>query len=175
MKERPIIFTGEIVRAILEGRKTQTRRVKKEGCLSCKYGKIGDRLWVRETVGFHRDFDASKTELGIGLRAYKATQSDTECPESLIKKWIPAIFMPRWASRITLEITDVRVQRVQDISEADAKAEGAECLNVGMFNQEGPGYTYRVIYKELWDAINKKRGVYWQINPWVWAITFKRV
>lgn len=178
MKERPILFNGEMVRAILAGRKTQTRRAVKpqpvEGCWMggprngvwdertgmawfgqtwrCPCGVSGDCLWVRET--WCSDPEPSQPE----RVCYRATAGD----ESFIR-WKPAIHMPRWASRITLEIAEVRVQRLQDISEEDARAEGVE--NV---------YCARDCFADLWDSINGKRAP-WSSNPWVWAISFRKV
>lgn len=210
MKERPILFTGPMVRAILDRRKTQTRRVvkpqptwsesgqrwgwsSKDGCHSfiwpnergypvhagmpkcCPYGVPGDRLWVRETWGWHRDFDPHKTQLGHGLLAWKAGSSG--CPDTLIAGWKPSIFMPRWASRITMEIVSVRVQRVQEITENDAKAEGIVTGPVGLWSgcSESDAHGAVAQYRKLWDSINAKRGFGWGVNPWVWAIEFKRI
>jgi len=203
MKERPIIFSGEMVQAILDGRKTQTRRVvtrigsakefietvdginklvdvqsllsmkpnqyPQEARGRCPYGRPGDRLWVRETWGLHPDLDGQLKDDGLtpgsidneGFHiGYKADGSGAYC----IEKWRPSIFMPRWASRILLEITDVRVECVQDISYQDMVAEGLyptgklDCL---------------VAFESLWDSINAKRGYPWSSNPWVWVIKFK--
>ena len=163
MKERPIIFSGPSVRAILDGRKTQTRRIVKapKGMsaefagvdFACPYGCPGDRLWVRETHSFY-DRECRKPY-------YQADIDDWE-PGG----WRSPIFMPRWASRITLEITDVRVQRVQEITEAEAKAEGVHCAVNG---------SNRLAFATLWDSVNAKRGFSWADNLWVWAITFWRV
>lgn len=219
MKERPILFSGPMVRAILEGRKTQTRRVVKlppapnhlgvwepttfggEGlylnkrctkpasiqeqvaiehtrtgdCVLCPYGVPGDRLWVRETwiEGFPtgqpncwsciRPTDCADN----GKPFYRADGGDpVDGPQ---RPWCRSIFMPRWASRITLEVTDVRVQRVQEISEEDANAEG-------MVGSPLHGkFWYRENFAGLWDTINAKRGHPWASNPWVWAITFQRL
>jgi hypothetical protein len=204
-----------MVRAILAGKKTQTRRVVGsmhppeffgvrggpdendplqwgyyvadgmpwggDGCLvlargetghdrcvlslACPYGDVGDRLWVRETWA----------EVNGGA-FYKADEPWPEAygPEP---KWKPSIHMPRWASRITLEVTDVRVERVQFISEPDAKAEG--CCRFG--GRGAPqtvgmeGGTARDMFRKLWDSINAARGFGWATNPWVWCLTFKRV
>ena len=168
MKERPIIMTGESVRAILEGRKTQTRRVIKPQPRNgkdwrCPYGQSGGRLWVRETwqaqsitgEWWHK---VKKDERP--LHNWSVVDRAT-LPASLNEmppKWISPLFMPRWASRITLEVTGVRVERVQDISEDDAIAEGTGSTSV---------------YRLLWDSINAKRGYSWDSNPWVWAVGFK--
>jgi hypothetical protein len=189
MKERPILFNDEMVRAILDGRKTQTRRVAKvetcdtrplggghvfitpTGCYSprtpehhvsyCPYGQPGDRLWVRETF---RVIDG-QTQPRIAID-YRADPEDKWCRIGDFlgdgKKWRPSIHMPRWASRILLEITNVRVERVQEISVADAKAEGV-C-----------GLSARAEFLMLWDSINAKRGFGWDANPWVWVIEFRR-
>jgi hypothetical protein len=217
IKERPILFSAPMVRAILEGRKTQTRRVVKDSAwrdfgdcdldgklvsswgidkeLSA-YGNPGDRLWVRETflIGYESDgngnlihFDANGNELSPKA-FYRATSPDLEWMNDDgyhvdATPWKPSIFMPRWASRITLEVIDVRVQRLQEISEADAIAEGCE---QGLTSADAD---YEVVkravnalgvysavarYSLLWDSINAKRAP-WSSNPWVWAITFKRL
>jgi hypothetical protein len=113
---------------------------------------------------------------------YAATFDESKIlyPPSMSKKWRPSIFMPRWASRITLEVTGVKVERVQDISEDDAKAEGA----IRMLNQfDGVYWTHgadknayrdvRLSFFTLWDSINAKRGFGWDVNPWVWVISFR--
>ena len=187
MKERPIIMGAESVRAILEGRKTQTRRVIKpqpkfigapnvpfktddanpKGIINCPYGNVGDRLWVRETVFFETFHQQSDEELerdgfnpNIGVWVYRADNHDYP---TITANWTSPMFMPREASRITLQITDIRVERVQDITEEDAIAEGVESFNTVA------SYSY------LWDSLNAKRGYPWENNPWVWVISFKRV
>ena len=187
MKERPIIMGAESVRAILEGRKTQTRRVIKpqpkfigapnvpfktddanpKGIINCPYGNVGDRLWVRETVfveTFHQQSDEELERDGfnpnIGVWVYRADNHDYP---TITANWTSPMFMPREASRITLQITDIRVERVQDITEEDAIAEGVESFNTVA------SYSY------LWDSLNAKRGYPWENNPWVWVISFKRV
>ena len=193
-RERPIIFSGPMVRAILDGRKTQTRRVvrgtpsaatkaeflegvqgtkwiparagffiagpKSMGTIPCPYGDRGDRLWVRETWGYAQNEDGEEDPEAADLR---------EGYDGPPRKWRPSIFMPRWASRLTLEITDVRVQRVQEISEADAVAEG--CAPFRGMGDSGPIWNYLA----LWDSLNAKRGFPWRSNPWVFAITFRRI
>lgn len=191
MNCKPILFSGEMVRAILEGRKTQTRRVIKpqpSGIMTWhpvierwsvnrtgelykdKYGRPGDRLWVRETFAPFGDAGAVWFKAGIpeyrgGLRVgwldfpYKL-DSTFEPPNDL--KWRPSIFMPRWASRITLEVTDIRIERVQDISSDDIKAEGCP-----------PHHTLYGWWEHLWDSINAKRGYSWESNPWVWVVSFR--
>jgi hypothetical protein len=182
-----------MVRAILEGRKTQTRRSVKpqpnsepgfdpvnlvwrqDGGIEqfCPYGVPGDTLWVRET--WQKCTGCYGGENG-GV-AYKAT-----LPFFAAHKWKPSIHMPRWASRITLTVQSVRVERVQDISGDDAMAEGIthhDGLGVGH-----SGYRYSntspvfcspdIAFAELWDSINAKRGFSWQSNPWVWVIEFER-
>lgn len=181
MKERPILFSGPMVRALLDGRKTRTRRVVKpqpewscspleftnspgvwapneaEDYRRCPYGVPGDRLWVRETwqrvVPLLID-PTTKYE-------YLATVRDGCHPA----RWKPSIHMPRVASRITLEVVRVRVERVQQITEADAIAEGcgrAECGALAVLE-----------YCRLWNEINGPGA--WAENPWVWVVEFKRI
>lgn len=194
MKERPILFSGPMVRAILEGRKTMTRRVVKDhhvatqfgpwlpdgGQVVSPYGIPGDRLWVRETwLVLDRDgwwdSSAGKTELmkvgglpRVNAVAYRS-QCDSES-ERIRKeygyKWRPSIHMPRWASRLTLEIISVRVERLQDIDDTDAEREG--CDGSDMI----PGYSINQFHS-LWDSINLKRGYGWDANPWVWVVGFR--
>lgn len=200
MKERPILFSGAMVRAILDGRKTQTRRVCKvayhagewahaahpardgmpvfwwdgqkgeaisgraeftqkayETGAACPYGQPGDRLWVRETWNC---IDTGRLTQRQDWVRYRATDGEE-------MHWRPSIFMPRWASRITLEIVGVRVERVQDISEADALAEGVERVPTWA------AYSMRDKFWALWDSINGPRGYGWNANPWVWVVEFK--
>jgi hypothetical protein len=186
MKERPIIFSGEMVRAILDGRKTQARRVIKpqpghvsenvayrhktyiNWIIKCPYGQVGDGLWVRETWS-NVPIKSPKIKMGVIYRA------DGEEAEENIKegwqfmgKWKPSIHMPRWASRITLEITGVRVERVAEISFQDCMREGIQL--VGKDTEE-----VRCAFKILWDSINAKRGYGWLVNPWCWVIEFRMV
>lgn len=199
-KERPIIFNGEMVRAILDGRKTQTRRVIKphkeivqsdfpdhwmimEGQyvywpfdkaellpLVCPYGQIGDRLWVRETF-------AEKIDEGLGHNfvVYKADGPNLKSGYELgflAQKWTPSIFMPRWASRITLEITDIRVELLQAIRiPEDIIAEGL----VTNLREFAAIHHLSEQFVSLWDSINAKRGFSWDSNPWVWVVNFQRL
>jgi hypothetical protein len=212
-KERPIIFGAESIRSILEGRKTQTRRVVKltkwvvehdtiiqceeeairivqqaredgailrDSFLRCPFGTPGDYLWVRE------GFFAESREMIF----YRATHTQYENdPDS---GWKSPIFMPRWASRITLEITGVRVERLQEISEQDARAEGAEpdfdpegskpatCVSpedvkwLGTSDLEQISFNRRHGYRIAWDRLNGKKHP-WKQNPWAWVILFRRV
>lgn len=230
MKERGMIFNGEMTRAILDGRKTQTRRimkvqpsedftpmnmaletdykarwytpgiVDKDGYLqpaskevfgvsnenegySCPFGAVGDRIWVRETWNKYG-----------GLLTYRADHDwidDMRKETVCTAKWVPSIHMPRWASRILLEITDVRVERLNAISPEDAESEGLERTNFTGFGDEPglPSYPEPDVYfdplkkqwKEyppeafagLWESIYGKGS--WKANPWVWVIEFKRV
>jgi hypothetical protein len=174
MKEHPIIFSPSMVRAILDGRKTQTRRVirgargaeslyagNKDGLwvverfgdaaqslIRCPYGRVGDRLWVRETCGL--------TGRGIVYRA------DSEVH---INRWIPAIHMPRSAARLFLSIEDIRVERLQSITYENAWAEG-------VFPDSGDAIAS---FASLWDRINAKRGFGWDANPWVWVVQFRKL
>ena len=188
---KPILFSGEMVRAILDGRKTQTRRVIKpqpsagvrrsvfvlsgleDGHgreLRCPYGRPGDTLWVRETWQAVSGNDRARHIMthprpDRGWLEYAATPRADEPAY----KWRPSIHMPRWASRITLEVTGVRVERLQDISEADAWAEGCEGYDDDV---TGGKSGYRE-YCELWEKINGKGS--WDLNPWVWVVEFKGV
>lgn len=176
MKERPILFSGEMVRAILEGRKTMTRRVIKPFVPIidfCPYGKTSDRLWVRETFAHVSSWSHYNRLAPNSKWLYRA---DKEWP---VSRWKPSIFMPRLASRITLEITGVRVEQVRDISENDASAEGLQDWypdpqKPNPYPNGGP-YTNIQRFAALWDSINKKRGYGWDSNPWVWVIEFKRI
>lgn len=204
MKERPIIFSSEMVLAILDGRKTQTRRVIKpqpEASLSriensnlwtytgcdrewkCPYGQPGDRLWVKEMVerGFLPHLlTGGPTKYETAVYATDKVPCLEENGFDLIPWWkgkvCSARFMPRWASRITVEITGVRVARLQDMNFYDWVAdfcpspleqERALETFVGLKNMAE-------VAKILWDSLNAKRGFGWDMNPWVWAIEFKR-
>ena len=194
MKERPIIFSAPMVRAILDGRKTQTRRVVTQikPFDPCDEGldvyawthieqwpyRIGQILWVRET--WQSAAAMNQCHVADDYYVYRATDPDWETMEGW--KWRPSIYMPREASRILLEITGVRVERVQDISEDDAWSEGIKRLGPGgtyhaSYDDELGSYNFpmaREAYKELWDSINVKRGYGWGENPWVWEIEFKQ-
>lgn len=249
--EHPILFTGEMVRAILDGRKTQTRRVitdcgryagwthaqkmlpdfadefpgagehgwvlqKEPGPIrdmeyqpiGCgPYGVPGHRLWVRETwlpsyqnatwEGVWYPADGGLIEVEHGKLPPSATLANAgrfmrRTPEQTLArikdsgiKLLPSIHMPRWACRLLLEVTEVRVQRVQEISEDDAVAEGvkhcvrdlATCADgsVDSCEEVAMSLDSRRAFAALWDSINAKRGYSWESNPWVWAVTFKRL
>jgi len=218
MKEHPIIFSTEMVKAILEGRKTQTRRTIKpqppsdadvfawfapeikegkapEGCwyenengltfhCKCPYGQVGDHLWVRETwtVGAYSPNKVADVIYKAGDLKYHITVSwstiidwlgvDRDWGGWIPDNWRPSIFMPRWACRITLEITGLRVERLQEITEEDAEAEG-ESWRDGGGSWDNPEIIGAVEnYAHLWDSLNAKRGYGWKTNPWVWVIEF---
>lgn len=219
MKERPILFNTEMVRAILDGRKTETRRVikpqliifeyKDNGILyydfcgsnrgvvasssgvyksresatnyfverHCPYGVPGDRLWVRETwvpVGTAKRKDGkliSSDNVIYRADGAKLIKNDIQYAHGY---WKPSIFMPRWASRIMLEITDIRVERVQDITESGAVVEGWPS-HKELFPLINTGDKALTWYRSLWNKINAKRGYSFDINPWVWVIKFKEV
>lgn len=198
-KERPILFNADMVRALLDGRKTQTRRVVKpkrgwpidfvggvgmendptcwgfengdgewwslkgdERCsqIPCPYGQPGDRLWVREAFAY-----GLCTESTL---AYRATHKPSDLEEGWYEpiKWKPSIHMPRWASRITLEIVSVRVERLCSISNEDAISEGIGApLDMRYAALDG--------FKPLWVSINGADS--WDANPWVWVVEFKCV
>lgn len=182
--ERPILFSTEMVRAILDGRKTQTRRVVKDKMLQenngdvdeefllltmdkCPYGKVGDVLWVRETFnsdyGF-KDIEGNVSPPGI---LYKATTPNLPFNGD---KWKPSIFMPKSACRIFLEITNIRVERLQDISDQDAKSEGASPKEGVLFKRIE---RYDEAFERLWISINGYES--WDSNPYVWVIEFKQI
>ncbi|EPE8811629.1 hypothetical protein ACSOQ0_001366 [Yersinia enterocolitica] len=189
MNEKPILFNSEMVNAILSGRKTMTRRIISEKTLHlfgvaasagechpielcdqrsqsyyldfCPLGKPGDQLWVREAFA-----TGLCTESTLAYRATHKTEDLEEGWGETIK-WTPSIHMPRWASRINLMITGVRVERLQDISEQDAMAEGVSA------NEHSPArYVFGSLWQSIYGADNPKS---WQANPWVWVITFRRV
>jgi hypothetical protein len=238
VKERGILFSAPMVRALLDGSKTQTRRIAKDipygpdadhygtpimdwglsGVyqdetnsspdrwwldiqtevddnshreIRCPYGKPGDRLWVRETFcqsSFFVPCPIIFKADGVGPYPH---------PDGGMKRWTPSIHMPRWASRITLEITNIRVERLQDISEADAIAEGIsiwseterhgikwECpQHIQRFGDDdniedvcfdgGPVKDPREAYRGVWSSINGPGS--WEVNPWVWCVSFKRI
>lgn len=222
MKERGMIFNGEMVRAILDGRKTQTRRIMapqpaddiersafpnpdaigwkstlkhKHGSTTahfCPFGNVGDRIWVRETFACLGNEDGCAIDWNDNLvkaggpdaaRIYRASCEQKpgnyglwSIPDDAFWKphtdemqfegaWVPSIHMPRWASRILLEITDVRVERLRSMSQDDARAEGVIAASGPM--EAG------LAFRELWDSIYGEES--WKANPWVWVIEFKRV
>jgi hypothetical protein len=216
MKERPILFSRSMVRAILEGRKSQTRRIVKpqysaprvpprhmepwlidgeqqyndgDGLpmwagfhpdypgeakwFTCPYGGPGWRLWVRETW-MAEHFPSAPGEVYYHYRA-----DDTAAARgwTAARMWKPSIHMPRVASRLLLEVTDMHIQRVQDISEADAQHEGWDWSNIDVYQTYDPVQmdSARQWFKGLWNSINGPRGYGWEQNPWVWCVTFKRV
>lgn len=220
MKERPIIFSAPMVRAILSEQKTVTRRVmgsqptmivcgdprvpdKSKSPSSfgfegmspvyptksavCPYGKPGDRLWVRETFQLEDTSDyagdpaiepalgpVSKDDGALLIPRYRASEPDVQLmvapgdDDDVGMRWKPSIFMPRWASRITLDVTGVGVERVQDISEEQARAEGVP----GDLLHAAAGF-YPLAFAKLWESINGPES--WHSNPWVWCVSFKRV
>jgi len=217
---KPILFSAPMVRAILDGRKTQTRRVVKpqptvteNGCPRwgtydgrkmhmvprragggsavtmtdligeyCPYGRVGDQLWVRETwhpfgTGKHPNWMSDRVLYRAdneGLQPFDGCASHplpspVEWSGRQTSAWKPSIFMPRWASRLTLEITSVRVEQVADITTKDCAAEGVQ-LEPGRDTEH-----LKRDFIELWDSINAKRGYGWSANPWCWVVAFKRV
>ena len=183
MTERPILFSAAMVRALLDGTKTQTRRVVKpqpgdderdDGYMNtivdrCPF-QVGMNLWVREAFALWREgWDRT------GHVVYRADMRDKDGNDAKdwvgLSPWKPSIHMPRWASRITLELTDVRVQRVQEITENDAIAEGARPDHMAPDARD-----HVAAFRALWDSINGgKRGFGWDANPWAWCLTFRRV
>lgn len=222
MKERGVIISGDMVRAILDGSKTQLRRVIRptirsadssfelhqqadaswlplhtfnessfdksgyERPIKCPLGQPGDRLWVREAFRVHSRASDVATLVYRASTRQSWTQATHRVPVALcdrpaeVEKWTGSNHMPRWASRITLEITRVRVERLQDISEADAVAEGvppaADLLpdHPGTFlTPKGDFASAAVAFQRLWESIYGNDS--WQANPWVWVVEFKRV
>lgn len=219
MKEKPILFSGKMIRAILDDRKSQTRRPITPqpkrvlgwngGCLVTNqifrdnrpgllppFGRPGDRLWVRETFAiesnvhcfsedYHPPFDdgrpvkwleqAPDLEPEYWMQAhYRATDPKPElCYPDMDEpgcRWKPSIHMPRWASRITLEITNVWAERVQGISIEDIKAEGLD------LSEEWDSFdVWMAKWEELWDSIYAARGLGIDVNPWAWVYEFKKV
>lgn len=230
MTDRPILFSGAMVRAILDGRKTQTRRVVKpqpgegdafEPCghvlrgvdyeglhapvcdIVCPYGQPGDRLWVREAWAVEKCLDGIKPRdiepyVPVWYCADATRPTETNGDPIEWGKTRPNIHIPRWASRLTLEVVSVRVERVQDITEADTVAEGVDewpefkshttkwCkTHYPAYSDDGvcvePGWcdcqdhSIKEIFGLLWDSINAKRGFGWDANPWVWVVEFRRL
>lgn len=209
MIERGMIFNAEMVRALLDDRKTQTRRIVKcdhqemaerddgtlwpwrEDCehggdiwYPCPYGTVGDRIWVREAFRVH-----SRTT-DVATLVYKASERNSwteqthRVPVAVCnkpatpEKWTPSLHMPRWASRILLEITDMRVERLNAISEHDAHAEGVGKLRGGFWQHYQPSWTQHQLsargsFVTLWKSIYGEES--WNSNPWVWVIEFKRI
>lgn len=223
MKARPILFSAPMVRALLAGTKTQTRRVLRDqnpidlgasrhgahlsrqpvfdrvanaavghrhAPVICPYGQPSDRLWVRETHAIN----PHPSELGLTRDSIPGTWDSAVAAASRViyaadpgahleadgRQWRPSIHMPRWASRIMLEITGVRVERLQDISEADAIAEGIAPAYDGWRDyRTSQAVNYPCAdsaihsYQTLWEQISGSGS--WEANPWVWAVEFKRV
>jgi len=224
MTEKPILFSAPMVRAILDGRKSQTRRIMKpqpdavldgepywhiggyrtrigaKNPFFCPYGQPGDdKLWVRETWPYRDWTDDGEPEIEYradsGSRLVCGHEIPPEWGDRLSdiwaglsdpsnyaidqraadRRWRPAIHMPRWASRITLEITGIRVERLQDISEADAIAEGVQVDSVGHAIREGDDVAWggaRAAYAELWESINGTGS--WAADPCVWVVEFMK-
>jgi hypothetical protein len=228
-RERPIIFSSEMIRAIRDGQKTQTRRTygldvinvhPDEWCyegsdpldldwhvfdlnhsvvcagnnrqslprkfIKCPYGQVGDRLWVKETWAADRRYD-DLAPSALPMSADGSTPSLWWKVDSASKRWLGAkpgrwrssMFMPRWASRITLELTDVRVERVQEITPDDALAAGVAWYGLGQPSQNTDIHQYRrealAWFEHLWNTIKAKRGYGWRPNPWCWVLEFEVV
>jgi hypothetical protein len=231
-KERPILFSAPMVRAVQKGIKTQTRRLinpqptgnflgfvhrsirsandpkvlrawfqagageLRSREITCPYGAPGDRLWVRETWAA---FTTPTYEYGeADLIEGPVSQEEAEVVysadgQSMPERWRPSIFMPRWASRILLEVTEVRVERLQDISEEDARAEGLSTVSKdgslwkwgipdadGLPGTDDDGWPWHdwerspvAAYRRLWESIHGPGS--WDLNPWVWAVTFRKL
>lgn len=234
MIERPILFSGPMVRAIAAGAKTRTRRVIPyfDGStyardparvtewkqhrpeidrtrkwwayaggassfplhgITCRYGAPGDRLWVRETFGiayklgrFWTALPPSDPKTADAIRGF-VYRADISVPENAAVRWVPSIHMPRRASRFELEVAHVWVERLQEIDEAEARAEGVDGVIVGDrvyykdYLVKTPGETSfwltsaRESFRTLWESLNRGRGFGWDLNPWVFVVAFSRV
>lgn len=202
MKERPILMNGAMVRAVLAGTKTQTRRIIKpqpqmvtdkhiepwqgdpaallsllaESGRKCPYGQPGNRIWVRETFCLddngHEEWPIFRAD-GAELPQRQPTRKPA-C-------WTPSIHMPRAASRILLEVVSVRVERLQDISDAEIVAEGIDMEALAESQDrydivcKGSDASGRATERSAWRDLWESTGGDWDANPWCWAITFKRV
>lgn len=209
MRERPILFSGEMVRAILEDRKTQTRRLARTvamvvngvpytgthkgtrrpddhgAVVQCPYGEPGDRLWVREAWGLSRPTRDSEGIVDDEVDWSGPIPKTDPRGKRLFDDWCvgyaadgghgphrPSIHMPRWASRLLLDVTAVRVERLHEITDVDAHAEGVELARI----QDARSPTRGPIvdgFANLWDRINSERAP-WSLNPWVWVVSFRR-
>jgi hypothetical protein len=236
IRERPILFSAEMVQAILANRKTQTRRVVKgltgeyfnwlggvkpddavgvevhsvKDCLRqtddgqlykytgllascaeypeegfievrCPYGVVGDRLWVRETWQAWRCCDVEHNEWEVADKWELETLNTSltiehRATSKSMGPWRPSIFMPRWASRILLEVVKIRVERLQDITDEDVRSEGVtvqmEAIMMAATFGKSPEW---MVYWNLWNSINNKYGNSWESNPWVWVVEFRRL
>ena len=200
MRERPILFSAPMVRAILAGAKTQTRRPvkpRKDRAIGCELachelaGEVnagdymnapwapGDRLWVRETHAI-----VPRTAYAWSNGVEQVIRPDDDHDAAIFRagwdrsssgfSWRPSIHMPRWASRITLEVTGVRVERLQEISYEDARSEGVEFWrNDGTLTELPPCSEHRYAFEDLWTGINGADS--WNANPWVWVVSFRRL
>ena len=166
MKEKPILFSAPMVRALLAGTKTQTRRIAKPqptvGACKSKH-EVGDILWVRETWAVGHGYDAMPPRLIPSKQSVKLHYAATEERGGLL--WRPSIFMPYWVHRIRCEVTDVRLERLQEINADDAIDEGIETETIGSCREAVETFA------RLWESINGPGS--WAENPWVWAVSFK--
>lgn len=208
MKDTPILMCGEMVRATLEDRKTNTRRVimpqpplatenqkvswqywpdreawvpsgilvgftdEMRRGIRCPYGAVGTKLWVRESIYYcdqHFNYYYAADNKGVGQERFNQLMAS-----KYRERNIPSIHCYRFASRLTLEITDIKVERVQDISGEDAQAEGWPRAQE-LFPGTNTNFKARAWYEKLWDSLNKERGFGWDVNPYVWSIHFKRI
>lgn len=182
MTERGILFTPENYGKCEVGTKTQTRRIIKPewwNCLDpededdrtkavkqCPYGTVGDRLYVKEGL--------ERRDMGVRYRRDKVTVAKGEYAWEWQRDTLSPMHMPKWAARLWMELTDVRVERVQDISEEDAKAEGVSCVDLPTKTYEGWADAYhRLLFKALWESIYGKDS--WDLNPWVWVLEFNKL
>jgi hypothetical protein len=226
LKDTPLIFTGEMIRTLLDDRKTQTRRLnglkavnecpdkwlldtpgvlsctdtvlfehrtcKRTELIKCRYGGPGDRIWGRENIWLPPPITLKMLREGADTDTWPAVAYTASLDIPTIeeyRKWgwkhVPSIFMPKFASRITREIVSVRLERLQEISEEDAIAEGVERTGGGRYwlgydlhHVKGTRKVYgqaRDAFRTLWDSINAARGYGWDTNPWVWVLELKKI
>lgn len=203
-EEKPILFKGDMVVALLDNRKTQTRRMVrlplidrqltgceiagseingmlKEGRFDiCPHGKPGDRLWVKETWVGSQTTMMGYFKADLQYWNHATNKPSKDCGQPELCKWKSPLFMPRWASRITLQIISIHAELLNNISEEDAIAEGAMYHDGGTIGHSGYRYDYRDVfssakwaYVHLWESINGNGS--WKSNPWVWVLTFQKL
>lgn len=199
MKDKPILFSAPMVQAILRGDKTQTRRIIKgvgnDNHMTLRKGaeitthvleavnhdglipfKKGDHLWVRETWRTIARLDGVKpSEIPVNTMVSYDADYPTEPNNGCRGVGRPSIFMPRWASRITLKVEDVRVELLRNITEYDAQAEGCAPAFEDEFGIVGSKPYYKYGFRQLWNSLNEQRGYGWDANPWVVAVSFQQI
>ena len=174
---KPILFNTEMVQAILDGRKSMTRRVIKDSYPPTHRAKYqsGDILWVRETWAPCATIDSWLNDTNLYVyRANYGTTEDDSFPPSMFE-WKPSIHMPREAARIFLKVTNVSVERVQEITVDDCRLEGCCCSDCSQTGPHSPDCKCDTLFYNVWNDIYAKRGYGWETNPWVWVYEFERI